>query len=63
MTAPQPERPAAQTPCALEVTGLVAGYGGGDVLRGVSIQVMEGGITCVVGPNGAGAGPAQVPAP
>jgi branched-chain amino acid transport system ATP-binding protein len=36
------------------VTGVVAGYGGGDVLRGVSLQVMEGGITCVVGPNGAG---------
>jgi branched-chain amino acid transport system ATP-binding protein len=36
------------------VTGVVAGYGGGDVLRGVSIQVMQGGITCVVGPNGAG---------
>jgi branched-chain amino acid transport system ATP-binding protein len=36
------------------VAGVVAGYGGGDVLRGVSIQVMQGGITCVVGPNGAG---------
>lgn len=55
MTAPQPESPGpAQGPCALEVTGVVAGYGGGDVLRGVSIQVMQGGITCVVGPNGAG---------
>jgi ABC-type branched-subunit amino acid transport system ATPase component len=38
----------------LEITGLVAGYGGGDVLRGVSLPVPEGGITCVVGPNGAG---------
>jgi len=55
MTAPQPEssRPAQDRP-ALEVAGVVAGYGGGDVLRGVSIQVMQGGITCVVGPNGAG---------
>src|SRR5215468_2812551 len=55
MTAPQPEssRPAQNSP-ALEVAGVVAGYGGGDVLRGVSIQVMQGGITCVVGPNGAG---------
>ena len=53
MTAPQPEAPA-QTSCALEVAGVVAGYGGGDVLRGVSIKVMQGGITCVVGPNGAG---------
>jgi branched-chain amino acid transport system ATP-binding protein len=33
---------------------MVVGYGGGDVLRGVSLQVMQGGITCVVGPNGAG---------
>ncbi len=55
MTVPQPESPGpAQDRCALEVTGVVAGYGGGDVLRGVSIQVMQGGITCVVGPNGAG---------
>jgi ABC-type branched-subunit amino acid transport system ATPase component len=38
----------------LKVDGLVAGYGGGDVLRGVSLDVPEGGITCVVGPNGAG---------
>jgi ABC-type branched-subunit amino acid transport system ATPase component len=41
-------------PCALDVRGVVVGYGGGDVLRGVSLQVMPGGITCVVGPNGAG---------
>jgi ABC-type branched-subunit amino acid transport system ATPase component len=39
---------------ALAVDGLVAGYGGGDVLRGVSLRVGDGGITCVVGPNGAG---------
>jgi ABC-type branched-subunit amino acid transport system ATPase component len=38
----------------LKIDGLVAGYGGGDVLRGVSLEVAEGGITCVVGPNGAG---------
>ena len=38
----------------LQITDLVAGYGGGDVLRGVSLQVAGGGITCVVGPNGAG---------
>ena len=61
MTAPQPEPAPGQVPpggppapCALEVAGVVAGYGGGDVLRGVSLQVMDGGITCVVGPNGAG---------
>ena len=38
----------------LKIDGLVAGYGGGDVLREVSLEVSEGGITCVVGPNGAG---------
>jgi ABC-type branched-subunit amino acid transport system ATPase component len=38
----------------LTIRDLVAGYGGGDVLRGVSLDVSEGGITCVVGPNGAG---------
>ena len=38
----------------LTLDGVFAGYGGGDVLRGVSMQVREGGITCVVGPNGAG---------
>ena len=57
MTAPQPETAPAGTPpgsCALEVAGVFVGYGGGDVLRGVSLQVMDGGITCVVGPNGAG---------
>ena len=39
---------------ALVMNGVVAGYGGGDVLRGVSFEVPEGSITCVVGPNGAG---------
>jgi branched-chain amino acid transport system ATP-binding protein len=38
----------------LELDGVVAGYGGGDVLKGVDFSVDEGGITCVVGPNGAG---------
>ena len=39
---------------ALIVDGIVAGYGGGDVLRGVTFEVPAGAITCVVGPNGAG---------
>jgi ABC-type branched-subunit amino acid transport system ATPase component len=38
----------------LAFRGVVAGYGGGDVLHGVSFAVPERGITCVVGPNGAG---------
>ena len=39
---------------ALVLDGIVAGYGGGDVLRGVTFEVPKGAITCVVGPNGAG---------
>ena len=38
----------------LEVSGVVAGYGGGNVLQGVDLAVEEGSITCIVGPNGAG---------
>ncbi|MHB1209916.1 MAG: ABC transporter ATP-binding protein [Acidimicrobiales bacterium] len=34
--------------------GVVAGYGGGDVLKGVSFNVPRGGVTCIVGPNGSG---------
>lgn len=34
--------------------GVVAGYGGGDVLKGVEFDVPQGGITCIVGPNGSG---------
>ncbi len=38
----------------LSVRGVIAGYGGGDILKQVSFDVPEGGITCIVGPNGAG---------
>jgi len=38
----------------LSLRGVHAGYGGGDVLRGLDLEVAEGSITCVVGPNGAG---------
>lgn len=38
----------------LTLSGVVAGYGGGDVLRGVDLTCPAGTITCVVGPNGAG---------
>jgi branched-chain amino acid transport system ATP-binding protein len=38
----------------LELDGVTAGYGGGDVLHDVNLTIAEGGITCVVGPNGAG---------
>ena len=33
---------------------VVAGYDGSDVLKGVTLEVDKGAITCVVGPNGAG---------
>jgi ABC-type branched-subunit amino acid transport system ATPase component len=38
----------------LTISDLYAGYGGGDVLRGVNLTVADGSVTCVVGPNGAG---------
>jgi ABC-type branched-subunit amino acid transport system ATPase component len=38
----------------LELTGVIAGYGGGDVLQGVDLEVRESAIACIVGPNGAG---------
>ena len=38
----------------LELQGVTAGYGGGDILHELDLNVEEGGITCIVGPNGAG---------
>lgn len=38
----------------LRISGVVAGYGGGDVLQGVDITVPTGSVACIVGPNGAG---------
>jgi ABC-type branched-subunit amino acid transport system ATPase component len=38
----------------LRLRGVVAGYGGGDVLQGVDLEVRECAIACIVGPNGAG---------
>ncbi|MGC1238186.1 MAG: ABC transporter ATP-binding protein [Acidimicrobiales bacterium] len=38
----------------LRFEGVVAGYGGGDVLKGVDYSMEEGGVTCIVGPNGSG---------
>jgi ABC-type branched-subunit amino acid transport system ATPase component len=38
----------------LTISGVFAGYGGGDVLRGLDLEVPTGSITCIVGPNGAG---------
>jgi ABC-type branched-subunit amino acid transport system ATPase component len=38
----------------LRLEGVIAGYGGGDVLQGVDLQIAPGSISCIVGPNGAG---------
>ena len=38
----------------LKLSNIVAGYGGGDILKGVDLVVEKGTITCIVGPNGAG---------
>ncbi len=46
--------PAEVGEAALVVDGVVAGYGGGNVLHGVTFTVAEGGLTCIVGPNGSG---------
>ena len=38
----------------LAAEGLVGGYGGADILKGVSIKVDAGEIVVIIGPNGAG---------
>jgi branched-chain amino acid transport system ATP-binding protein len=38
----------------LELEGVVAGYGRGDILNGIDLTLEQGTITCLVGPNGAG---------
>lgn len=38
----------------LEVENLASGYGGNEIVRGVSLVAEQGSITAVIGPNGAG---------
>ncbi len=47
-----PGRPELVAPLAVE--GLFAGYGGGDILKDVSLSVPAGKVFTVVGPNGSG---------
>ena len=39
---------------ALAVAGLHAGYGAGDILKGVDVALAAGRIVTVIGPNGSG---------
>jgi branched-chain amino acid transport system ATP-binding protein len=41
-------------PAALELDGVVAGYGRVQILHGVSLAVPEGAVVALLGPNGAG---------
>ncbi|HXR71258.1 ABC transporter ATP-binding protein [Actinocrinis sp.] len=38
----------------LALDAVVAGYGAGDILRGVDLAVAAGEVVCLIGPNGAG---------
>jgi branched-chain amino acid transport system ATP-binding protein len=38
----------------LRLDGVVAGYGAGDIVKGVDLRVEPGTVTCLIGPNGAG---------
>ena len=38
----------------LRLHNIYAGYEGGDVLKGINLEVEQGTTTCIVGPNGAG---------
>jgi branched-chain amino acid transport system ATP-binding protein len=46
------DTPAGDT--GLELRGIVAGYGQGDILRGLDLEVPTAQITCLIGPNGSG---------
>jgi branched-chain amino acid transport system ATP-binding protein len=38
----------------LELHDVRAGYGAGDILKGVDLEITAGTVTCLIGPNGAG---------
>src|SRR5262245_66000444 len=39
---------------AMTVEGLAAGYGGGDIIRDITLSVPRGELLVVIGPNGSG---------
>jgi branched-chain amino acid transport system ATP-binding protein len=41
-------------PPILSMRGVVAGYGAGDVLKGLDLEIEPKTISCLIGPNGAG---------
>jgi branched-chain amino acid transport system ATP-binding protein len=41
-------------PPILTLHGVIAGYGAGDILKGVDLRIDPGTVTCLIGPNGAG---------
>ena len=46
--------PEAGMSAVLTIESVVAGYGRGDILRGIDLRLEDGSVTCLVGPNGAG---------
>lgn len=55
ISAGEDRRPGGGDVPLLSLSGIVAGYGSGDmVLKGTTFDVPQGSITCVIGPNGAG---------
>ena len=46
--------PEAGMSAMLTIESVVAGYGRGDILRGIDLRLEDGSVTCLVGPNGAG---------
>jgi ABC-type branched-subunit amino acid transport system ATPase component len=48
------QRPGGAPDSLLEVSDLVAGYGGSPILHGVSLRVLADELVAIVGPNGAG---------
>src|SRR6185369_10782657 len=38
----------------LRVAGLHAGYGAGDILKGIDLELAQGSIMTIIGPNGSG---------